>query len=128
MQFHLPRIAATALISKQSRVFMHWNGIRGCLVLGFSAHDSFSQLIFCTAHSLPSHSPGRYKYDTNHMRILDTELSRPYLSCFCRVIGVMTRHSGLLGTIVKAISTINEVHMYTLTSQLTILSKLNDRG
>ena len=33
------------------------------------------------------------------MRISDTELSRPYLSYFCRVVGVMTRHSGLLGTI-----------------------------
>ena len=60
---------------------------------------SFSLLIFCTAHSLSSHSPGRYKYDTNHMRISDTELSRSYLSCFYRVVGVMTRHSGLLGTI-----------------------------
>ena len=33
------------------------------------------------------------------MRISDTELSRPCLSCFCRVVGVMTRHSGLRGTI-----------------------------
>ena len=33
------------------------------------------------------------------MRISDTELFRPYFSCFYRVVGVMTRHSGLLGNI-----------------------------
>ena len=54
---------------------MHWNEIQGCLVLCFSAYDSFSLLIFCTAHSLPFHSPGWYTYDTNHMSISDTELS-----------------------------------------------------
>ena len=64
MQFHLPRTVATVLkqglgygFNLKIRVFMHWNEIQGCLDLGFSAHDSH----FCTAHSLPSHSPGRYK-------------------------------------------------------------------
>ena len=71
MQFHLPRTVATVLnqglgygFNLKIRIFMHWNEIQGCLGLVFSAHDSFSQLIFCTAHSLPSHSQGRYKYDT----------------------------------------------------------------
>ena len=47
MQFHLPRTLATVLnqglgygINLKIRVFMHWNEIQRCLVLGFSAHDS----------------------------------------------------------------------------------------
>ena len=47
MQFHLPRTVATVLnqgldygFNLKIRVFMHWNEIQGCLVLGFSAHDS----------------------------------------------------------------------------------------
>ena len=47
MQFHLPRTVATVLnqglgyrFNIKMRVFMHWNEIQGCLVLGFSAHDS----------------------------------------------------------------------------------------
>ena len=33
------------------------------------------------------------------MRISDTKLFRPYLSSFYRVVGVMIRHSGVLGNI-----------------------------
>ena len=47
MQFHLPRTVATVLnqglgygFNLKTRVFMYWNEIQGCLVLGFSAHDS----------------------------------------------------------------------------------------
>ena len=47
MQFHLPRTLATVFnqglgyrFNIKKRVFMLWNGIQGCLVLGFSAHDS----------------------------------------------------------------------------------------
>ena len=36
---------------------------------------TFFLLICYTAYSLLSHSPGRYKYDTNHMRISNTVLS-----------------------------------------------------
>ena len=46
-QFHLPRTVATVLnqglgyrFNLKIRVFMHWNEIQGCLVLGFSAYDS----------------------------------------------------------------------------------------
>ena len=46
-QLHLPRTMATVLnqglgygFNLKIRVFMHWNAIQGCLVLGFSAHDS----------------------------------------------------------------------------------------
>ena len=80
---------------------MHWNEIQGCLVLGFSAHNSnFSvNLLYCPFLAVSLLRPIQIAYDTNHMRISDTELSRPCLSCFCRVVGVMTRHSELLGTI-----------------------------
>ena len=64
-RFHLSRTVATVFnqglgygFNIKIRVFMHWNEIQGCLVLCFSAYDSFSLLIFCTAHSLPFHSPG----------------------------------------------------------------------
>ena len=47
MQFHLPRTLATVLnqglgygFNLKTRVFMHWNELQGCLVLGFSANDS----------------------------------------------------------------------------------------
>ena len=66
---------------------MHWNEIQGCLVLGFLCPWlSFSLLIFCTAHSLPSHSQA----DTNTIQIICAFRilnSRPYLSCSCRVVG-----------------------------------------
>ena len=46
-QFHLPRTVATVLnqglgygFNLKIRVFVRWNEIQGCLVLGFSAHDS----------------------------------------------------------------------------------------
>ena len=83
MQFHLPRTVATVLnqglgygFYLKTRAFMHWDEIQRCLVLGFSAHDS-NFLFYSFVLPIPcrSHSPGRYKYDTNHMRISDTELS-----------------------------------------------------
>ena len=47
MPFHLPRTVATVLnqglgygFNLKMRVFMHWNELQGCLVLGFSTHDS----------------------------------------------------------------------------------------
>ena len=108
MQFHLPRTVATVLnqglgygFYLNIRVFTHWNEIQGCLVLGFSVHNSnFSvNLLYCPFLAVSLLKPIQIGYATNHMRISDTELSRPCLSCFCRVVGVMTRHSGLLGTI-----------------------------
>ena len=47
MQFHLPRTVATVLnqglgygFNIKIRVLLHWNEIQGCLVLGFSPHNS----------------------------------------------------------------------------------------
>ena len=47
MQFHLPRNVATVLnqglgygFNIKIRVFMHWNEIQGCLVLGFFTQNS----------------------------------------------------------------------------------------
>ena len=91
-QFHLPRTVATVLnqglgygFNLKIRVFKHWNEIQGCLVLGFSAHDSnflcqsFVLLIPCRLIS---------QVDTNTIRIMYAFRilnSRHYLSCFCRV-------------------------------------------
>ena len=90
MQFHLPRTVATVLnqglgygFNLKIPVFMHWNEIQGCLGLDFFLLMTliFSvNLLYCPF--LAVSLPGRYKYDTNHMRISDTELFSSILVVF----------------------------------------------
>ena len=93
-QFHLPRTVATVLnqglgygFDLKIRVFMHWNEIQGCLVLGFSAHDSH---FLCQSFGMPIPCRLTPQTDTNTIRIIcafQILKSRPYLSCFRRVVG-----------------------------------------
>ena len=99
-QFHLPRTVATVLnqglgyrFNLKIRVFMHWSEIQGCLVLVFLPMTLiFSvNLFYCPFFAVSLPKPIQIRYES----YAHFGNSRPYLSCFCRVLGMMTRHSGL---------------------------------
>ena len=92
-QFHLPRTVAVLNqgfgygFNLKMHTFKHWNEIQGCLVLGFSAHDSH---FLCQSFVLPIPCRLIPQDDTNTIRIICASRllkSRQYLLCFCSVKG-----------------------------------------